>query len=666
MSRRVISAVLTLQDESFSSGLRRANREAGDFGRYMNVVQNKVEGFKRSATDAFKTVGKAAVAIGAGTAITAVGATIAGATKTIFEMNDAFSLLQAQTGATSEQMKVYEGAAKEVFGKGYGESIDEVTNALARVKQNMHNIDDGEISKVTSNSMMLAKTFDADVNEVTRGANNMMQAFGITSDKAFDLFTAGGQRGLNFSDEMFDNVAEYAPLFGKMGYSAEEYFGILERGAQNGVYNLDYVNDVMKEFQIRSKDGSKGTSDAMGELSASTQKVWKDYLKGKGTVADVASTVVGELQSMDDQVMANQIGVGLFGTKWEDLEADAMYAMLGTKDAMKDFEGSTDAASAKLEGSFKNRLVGAWRQLQTGIADTVNGSGAQEFLGTVATKAEELVPKIIGIVESAFELGNTIKTHWTPIRETVIGITIAVGAFKAGMVAMSIVKTITGFMRAYRTAVATGTAAQWALNIALSANPIGIVIGAIAGLVAAGVLLYRNSDKVRQGWETAWNGIKKGTATGVNFVISKINDLIGLLNKIPGVNIPIVPKVQWGNVKTGLDQINKVSAGGRAPEYAVGSDRITHDQIAKIHKDEMIIPARQAQRVRAAGGNIDNIDQLVAQQKQVVTVSSGKATTTNNGNGITVIIENITAAGVTVAELATELVTELKLKLANI
>lgn len=242
MSRRVISAVLSLQDENFSSGLRRANREAGDFGRNMNVVQNKVEGFKRSATEAFKTVGKAALAIGAGTAVAAVGAVFTGAAKTAFEMNDALTTLQVQTGATASQMESYGSAAKEVFGKGYGENIDEVTNALARVKQNMHNIDDGEISKVTSNSMLLAKTLESDVNEVTRGTNNMMQAFGISADKAFDLFAAGGQRGLNFSNEMFDNVAEYSSLFGNMGYSAEEYFGIMERGAKAGVYNLDYVN----------------------------------------------------------------------------------------------------------------------------------------------------------------------------------------------------------------------------------------------------------------------------------------------------------------------------------------------------------------------------------------------------------------------------------------
>ena len=659
MANRVISAVLTFRDENFSSGLRRANSQAGDFGRQMNSVQNRVENFKASATNAFKAVGAASVALGA-TAIAGLAVAVA---KTTMEMDDSFAKLQAQTGAMGTDLTALKGAAKDTFTRGYGESLSEVTEAVARVKQNMKGLDNGEIANVTSNAILLSKTFDSDVNEVTRGVNNTMKAFGVSSTQAFDLFTAGGQRGLNFSNEMFDNVAEYAPLFGEMGYSAEEYFGILERGSQAGVYNLDYVNDVMKEFQIRSKDGSKATSDAMGQLSQSTQSVWKEFLNGKGTVSDVASTVVSELKGMDNQVEAGKIAVSLFGTKWEDLEADAMYAMLGTTEAMKGFEGATESAASKVENTFSNRMTQAWRDLQVSISEVVQSEGAKEFFDTIATKAEELVPKITNMAEKAIEFGNTIEDNWGPIKETVIGITTAILAFKLGMMGLSVVSTITGIITSFRTALITGTAAQWAMNIAMSANPAGLVVAAFAGLVTAGVLLYRNWDKVKAKWDTVWTSIKQGAASGVNFVIDKLNGLINVINKIPGVNIPIIPKVEWGNVKQSRDVINKTSVGGRIPEYAVGSDRITHDQYAMIHKDEMIIPARQAQRVRQAGGNIDNIDKLINKPSSVSVTN-----TDSNNTGsvpIQVTIQNINAGGVTVAEVAGNIVAELKLAMSN-
>ena len=662
MARRVISAVLKFKDENFSSGLRRANREAGDFGRYMNTVQNKVENFHQSATRAFKGVAVAAKATAA-TGLTALAASVG---NTVLEMDASFNRLQAQTGASAETMKEFEATAKEVFSSGYGDGLGDVTSAIASIKQNMHGLDSGELQSMTKDAMAFTKIFDEDINDVTRASNNMMSAFGITAKQSMDMFTAGSQRGLNFSKEMLDNVAEYSPLFGEMGYSAEEYFGILERGSKAGVYNLDYVNDVMKEFQIRIKDNSDKTSDYMSLMSDSTLDLWEAQYQGKATVAEVASSVVSDLKKMENQVDANEIGVALFGTKWEDLESKAMYAMLGSTEAMTGFEGAMDSASVNLEKGFKNRLISSWRDLNMSIASVVNGSGAQEFLGSVATKADELVPKVVNVVEKAFELGNTIKTHWTPIRETVVGITVAVVAFKSSMVALSIIKTVTGSVKVFTAAVKAGTVAQWAFAAASKATPFGWIATGITLIITAAVLLYRNSDKVRQGWDTAWNGIKSATASSVNFVVEKINDLINILNKIPGVNIPIVPKVQWGNVSAGSKEVYKASATKSGPQMAsfdVGSNKIEHDQIAKIHKDEMILPARQAQRVRAAGGNIDNIDKLVAQQKQVVTVTSGQ---NSSKGGVSVVIENIHAAGVTVSEVVQEIVTELKLTLANI
>lgn len=719
MSRRVISAVLTLQDQSFSAGLRRANRQAGDFGRGVNVVQNKVENFKKSATKAFKEIGKGAAALGAA-GVTVLGVAVS---KTILEMDSSFAKLQAQTGALGAELTNLKGAAKDAFTSGYGESLDEVSNAVARVKQNMHGIDNGEIANVTKHALLLANVFESDVNEVTRGANNLMDGFGITSKKAFDLFTAGGQRGVNFSNEMFDNMAEFAPLAKSMGYTAEEYFGILERGSKSGVYNLSYVNDALKEFQIMTKDGSKRTSEAMGLMSKETQGVWKSFLKGNGTIKDVAKTVVGELKSMDNQVKAGQIGVELFGTKWEDLESEAMYAMLGSIDAMKGFEGATEAAAASVEGSIGNRMKSAWRDLQVSIADVVSGSDAQGYFDKIATKAEQLVPTITNlvadlipvvanIIEQAIELGKTIKDNWGPIKETVIGITVAVLAFKTGMMAMSVINTVITLVKGYRAAVVAGTVAQWAFNTASAANPFGLIIAGLAGVVAGAVLLYRNWDTVtaktkevwgsigglsgvislvlgplgflinaaidlaknwdstKSVWENVWGAIQRSAATSINAIIGVINSMIDAINLIPFVEIKGIGKVEWGDNSPpkGLANANEVAISSNVrnrsssiASFAVGTNRVTGDMTANIHKDEMIIPARQAANVRAKGGNINNIDKLIAKGS---TSSNGGSTSSKSGN--TFQFGDIIVQGGDGTEAAVkEFVHQVELQLAN-
>ena len=47
----------------------------------------------------------------------------------------------------------------------------------------------------------------------------------------------------------------------------------------------------------------------MGEMSESTQAVWKSFLNGKATVKDVHNAVINDLSSMEDQTKANELGV---------------------------------------------------------------------------------------------------------------------------------------------------------------------------------------------------------------------------------------------------------------------------------------------------------------------------------------------------------------------
>jgi len=134
------------------------------------------------------------------------------------------------------------------------------------------------------------------------------------------------------------------------------------------------------------------------------------------------------------------------------------------------------------------------------------------------------------------------------------------------------------------------TAAQWALNVAMSANPLGLVIAAVAALISLGYVLYKNWDVIWAGIKTSidfvwqglisgwnrvtgillagwtflkgvfseagefilnifagiWNGIKSVFSGIKDFFINAINSLIGIANKIPGINIPLIPVIPTG------------------------------------------------------------------------------------------------------------------------
>ncbi|PFJ16490.1 phage tail tape measure protein [Bacillus cereus] len=307
--------------------------------------------------------------------------------------------IQSSLGLTEKSAENLGKIAKETWKDGFGQSIEEVDQSLIKVYQNMKDVPHEELEEATKSAMTLGKTFDSDINEVTRGAGQLMNQFGISSKEAFDLFAAGGQEGLNYSNEMFDNVAEYAPLYKQAGFSANEMFTIMANGTRDGSYNLDYINDLVKEFGIRVQDGSKGVSDAFAEMSPQTQKVWDNFNKGKGTSADVFNAVLGDLGKMDDKVKANQLGVAVFGTKWEDMGAQAVLGLNNANGALGDVEGTMGKMQKTQQEAFGVR----WQKLMRTTMASLEPLGQ-----AILDIAEVALPPIIKAVELAAKAFSSI------------------------------------------------------------------------------------------------------------------------------------------------------------------------------------------------------------------------------------------------------------------
>ncbi|WP_163070829.1 phage tail tape measure protein [Priestia flexa] len=479
------------QMRKVEKALKGVNDKIEDESNQLNIL-------KKRADEAAQQMGELGQKAGAaGSAFTPVVAGIGAALlKIANDVDSSQARIQAQLGVTGKEAEKLTKEARDIWSDGFGESMEDVTRGLVQVKHNIKGLNDGELKKVTKDALVLADVFEADVNEVTRAGGNVMKGFGVDSKKAFDLMAYGAQNGLNFSNEMFDNLSEYAPLFAKMGFSADEYFQLLINGSEAGVYNLDYINDAMKEMQIRLKDGSKTTSEAMGQLSSSTQQVWKDYLVGKSTVKDVSNAVLSELKGMDDQTLANQIGVDLYGTKWEDLESDAMYALGGIDGKLKGVDGSMQKTSKAIEESFGVRVKAAWRESQEAL----------EPLGEILLEmAERHLPKIEKAVES-------VATRFDNMSPAAQDATLAIGGLlfvggplvkTFGWLASGASKVVPWIARLGGGAAiaggamtgAAGGAGVLATAASVLTGPIGIAIASVAALGTAAVVLDKELDK---------------------------------------------------------------------------------------------------------------------------------------------------------------------------
>lgn len=150
-----------------------------------------------------------------------------------------------------------------------------------------------------------------------------------------------------------------------------------------------------------------------------------------------------------------------------------------------------------------------------------------------------LIPALIAGY-AAFVAINTI----VGIAQTVMGVYSAISTLAGGKVTLL-------------------TAAQWALNTAMTANPIGLVIAGIAALVVVGVLLYKNWDLVIQKAKELW-GWLTDTSSGFSFlrvaVQALLTPVMAVVNSIKG----IVEAYQWMKAKISGD---KVEIGVKTPDF---------------------------------------------------------------------------------------------------
>lgn len=426
MERKIELTTTAIQE--MNEGLQRSETRLGRFEESLERAGKKADQLKDRL---------GGIAAGAGLAVGAIGGIGVAMGKMASETEKSLTRVENAFDLTKQQADELKDKVKSVWKDGFGEDMNEVSESIVQVKQNMKGLNDVELEDATKKVITLSQTFGADSNEVSRGINGLMTNFGLSFQEAADLVAMGGKKGLNSSNEMFDNLAEYTPLFKSMGYTAEEMFNILIGGLEAGAYNLDYVNDSYKEFGLRIKDGSKTTSDAMSQMSAGTQKLWKDMLAGKASASDVSTAVIKELVAMDDQVAAGQIGVGLFGTKWEDLESSVMYATQNGADYLGDFEGASDKMVKNVEEDFDTRFKKTMREAQDAIMPLAE---------TMLEIAEDVMPVVSkGIKEVSDGIESLVGWYkeLTPggqgVVKTLTGMSLAIPVLLTGITSLAIV-----------------------------------------------------------------------------------------------------------------------------------------------------------------------------------------------------------------------------------
>ena len=211
-------------------------------------------------------------------------------------------------------------------------------------------------------------------------------------------------------------------------------------------------------------------------------------------------------------------------------KASAMYAL-----AIKG-QGAAQGDFAKTSGSLANQqkiLAAQFEAVKTKIGTALLPI-MQQLMGVLLKEgmpalkqfskwfAAEGPAAIDRAVAKFNEFLPTIKKVGTFLIENAGTIAKLVAGFYALTAVIAIVgpviQGITAAFKAYKAIATAVKAVQFALNVLWLANPIGLVIAAIAALVAIFVIAYKKSDTFRAIVDKSWAAIKKATVAVWNFI----------------------------------------------------------------------------------------------------------------------------------------------------
>lgn len=167
----------------------------------------------------------------------------------------ALNKLQAQTGMTNAEISEFKSEMYDLYRNNYGGSLEDIAGTMSIVKQSFSDMNASQVEEITRKAIIMSDTFGSDVEETLRGVNALMTHMGLTADEAFDYIAKGSQNGLDKTHELSDNLAEYTQIWAQAGFTADEMFSVLQNGIDSGAYNLDKVNDLVKEISISIIDG---------------------------------------------------------------------------------------------------------------------------------------------------------------------------------------------------------------------------------------------------------------------------------------------------------------------------------------------------------------------------------------------------------------------------
>lgn len=418
------------------------------------------------------------------------------------------------TGASGEALDGLV-ASYETIATSIPEELGDVASAVGEVNTRFHTTGE-ELEGQTTLFLQFAKITGGDVVSSVDSADKVLKTFGKTSDDASGLLgmvaKAAQDTGIN-AQGLMDDVLANSATFKELNFSLEESVNFMALLDENGVESGTALAGLKKAV-VNLTDAGMSESEAL-------------------------QTVIDKIKNAGSETEALTIAQETFGTK-----------------------GAAEMATAIREGRLSlDDLSASMADYSTVVTDTYNNTMDGVDGATTAANAAKIAMSTLG--ETISDMLAPIFQHLTQLlidakarfdtlddgqKQAIVTIGLIVAAIGPALViigkVITAVGTITtgvgslvGFVGGTVVPLITGTAMPalsglWALMLA---NPISIVIAAIAAIVAAFVLLWNKCEGFRNFWINLFSSVKSTVVDAKNNVLSTFDGIKnGISSRIEG------------------------------------------------------------------------------------------------------------------------------------
>lgn len=453
---------------------------------------------------------------------------------------------------------------------------------------------------------------------------------GMEFDKAYDVIRTGtGTTGkaLEGLKSDFKNVVKDVPadfetasaaiadlntMTGATGKTLQGMTkGVLEASrvlGEDGTANAKLFGQAMQQWQIPAKEGSSkldalfkstqkygiGLNEVIGHLNE-----YGPVLQNAGFTMEETTALFGQLNKSGLSVSRVMPGLNKAFRDWADEGKNVQKELSGTVSRIADAKSSTKAlkiASEAFGAEGAQRMTTAIRSGSLSLSDLKGAlKGADGAIKNASEGTESWQEKLqklknqglVALEPIAMRVFDALTTGAEKLQDlqkwaernatTVKAFGIGLGVLAGIIVTTSaVLKIHAGIMATVRAATVVATAVQWAWNAAMTANPIGLIVAAIAVLIGIIVLAWKKNETFRKVVLAVWGAMKNTWKATVDLFTNVLWPALKTAwNAVVAVAKWVGKNVvrQWNILKKGISIVVRV-AGRLITGWVRGTKRV--------------------------------------------------------------------------------------------